>query len=305
MPSSLPAPSFCLVLGLALGCQGQDVHTKRVCDSLEECTGIDLGICSERLDKSIADYRLSRSGLVRCSRCLDLKERNATGCSCAESCSCQEILVDRLCDKACEEVQVVINARSSKASRANATKAFHASCGNVKGTAMQTAQELETELKEDSTLAIDVRIEACLECILPAHARVCEAPSNPSTAHGCPVAPPGRDQESPDGTDVGGGGATGEGAESTVDLLACSELVARCAAPCGEIQAMRDRFSLAAAAMSSCVHSVSRSSPLEEGDDQEELEVSHAPAEPTDEEKKVCYECFLYRETHSADTLLR
>jgi hypothetical protein len=225
-----------LLPALLVDCTSQREHTDIVCEELARCVlGEDAPItCDESLGNAIEDYRLSRSGLVQCSRCLERQR--------SEGCGCEDILVERHCDVACKEVQMVLNARTSPARRGSSCAEFSSACGDVGGDAKECEVALTAELVDDPTFAIDLQIDACLSCVKP-YTRTstsCESEEEASMSEGSP--PMGG---------AGGAGGAYSATEVPVDST-CPPLLQRCADACSGAQPLAARFTAAASAIILC-----------------------------------------------------
>jgi hypothetical protein len=235
-----------LLPALLVDCTSQREHTDVVCEELARCTlGQPITKCDESLGNAIEDYRLSRSGLVQCSRCLEHQSDHSSQCA-----ACNDILVERHCDVACGEVQMVLNARTTVHHRANACAEFQRECGNVAGAWEACRDDLRDALLGDPTFTVDLQISACLSCISAPSLDACTNPDDSSAAGGSSSSSAGGSSA------LGGGGAGGVPELPDDALVTCPPLLARCAEPCRLVPEISERFATATAAISICQRNV-------------------------------------------------
>lgn len=302
--------AFWLCWGGIVGCDGQDTHTRQICESVSGCTGLDLRKCASNLERAVEDYRLSRASVVRCSRCL---ERNQSVCG--------RILDERRCDRACEEVELVLNARTSVDTRAQAVLEIHTRCGDVLGTSDDTYCALQAEQEADSELIADEQVATCLRCIQGLRAErlrsfgtdsereeVSER-CNDIDAPKC-ISPPGDlcTRAASSGAEPAARTKTlaepcaaehavaRQGRSPEDEALLCSEVVTECGAACRGVPAVRDRLVRAAVCvrdLNGCYVVTDPEAPagVEERGEGEEMPLADfVPVPRPLEDRLACYE---------------
>lgn len=227
-----------LLASLAIfNCTGETDLAEDVCGSLEQCAQyIKEETCTSALNDAVDDGRITPAELTRCSRCLvNNNDTDADDRSDDAKGSCETLLNDRDCDRACENVGLVLGARTSRNDRDTACKnvadACHvAGCPDGIGVPGETIAQME---------ANDAVVEACIRCIALVPVPVAEA-------------------------DGGAGGAAAGGAaargsrnaggtqNSSLDQSRCDQMIEKCASPCLGVTAIDTRLTLAQTARVYC-----------------------------------------------------
>ena len=215
-------------------CAGEDTRIGDVCRSLKECAGyIGEKMCETDLKDAVNDGRVTPAELTRCSRCLvdnnsqpnDDRLNDATG-NCA-------LLGARDCDRACENLGLVLGARTSRSARDEACKSVSSACRVDNcltgiGGPGDTIAEME---------ANDAVVEACIRCIAEVPVPV---PENVGTG----------------GEGAGGAALAGSvdgGEERNADIaIRCDQMIEKCSSPCLGVSAIDTRLTLAQSARVYC-----------------------------------------------------
>jgi hypothetical protein len=173
-----------------LRCDSEDSRIFDVCETLTRCTGyLNHQQCSATLQAAIADQRITTSAVARCSQCVgrhappqssDGSDQCAGSPKPRDLCqppadkqpvrvvvSCEELLNDRACDTACEDVSLVVRSRTSSAMREQMC-ARAASCGDDFASAdcrdadasVMSCRPLEAQLEADAD------VDACRKCLI-------------------------------------------------------------------------------------------------------------------------------------------
>lgn len=151
-------------LGVVLtgSCVGQDDVVVQLCDAIRSCTDEpEESSCRDALNQSVNSYQISDAALSRCADCLS-NLRGDGGCT--------AMLVGRVCDKACNEVPIALNASTRGKDRESACQLL-ASCSPETDprscvSALEAGLGMNTVgLHNDSTLSMDPTLAKCMSCL--------------------------------------------------------------------------------------------------------------------------------------------
>ena len=230
--------SLAFLLLLAAGsCTGQDDVVAQVCDSIRSCTGEPLrDSCAHALNQGVDHYQISLAGLSRCADCLS----NLRG-------DCTAMLTGRVCDKACDEIPVALNASTTRDERTKGCRLLSGcSAETQQANCVSLLKEGDKEallggLDNDSTLSMDPTLGKCLRCLFAV----------PLPARGGAGAGGVADVGGTGSAETGGVGGANDacGAESAAPgSLACQALVNGCMSACAAQPQLNGILSRAAAA---------------------------------------------------------
>lgn len=213
-----------LVPALIFHCSGEHGRAEDVCRSLAECTGyVKEQPCVDSLTDAVDDGRITAAELTRCARCVVDNNAQTQDDRLEDPSNDCNLLSSRDCDRACEQVGIVLQAKTSLGERMRACHDVALACG-VADCAHGFGVSGDTLTEQEANDAV---VDACVSCIA-------EVP--------IPVGAGGAG---------GAGGGGGQGNEA-FEPGRCAQMFERCSASCLGVSPIDKRLTLAHAATVYC-----------------------------------------------------
>jgi hypothetical protein len=219
-------------------CRSQDDVVRDLCQKLDDCVGVPPYECSSRIDEAVKDRRLSTASLAKCSDCVKTND-------------CRDVLDERDCDGPCQDLAVVLNARTQPNERRLACSIVRNACMD-RSDSTACADSLDGLLQKDASFSVDIAIDACVSCLVP----LSQANDTEEIGVGAGAGGSGGSLgTTPDecGATQASAGAGGAHAVVSFEGLAlCSSLIERCATICANVEAYSTSLERAAGAVAVC-----------------------------------------------------